>query len=1213
MSVHLQLLNRTTVVGQGELTALPLGKPLALLIYLRATKTPTHRDDLASLFWSSEPKRARASLRNALWTIRDRLGEDVIETDGELVRANADLVSLDLDDLRHAIKSGDASEAIDLWGRGLLPDLAISGSPGWDRWVEELEDQLSEPLRVTVEEVARTAEPAQARRYGAFLATTFPWRSDYWTAWVQTCLDAADVACAEEALAAARRHPLNDDVQSELDELADRVEAARRAVAISDEDRLVELPMVGRSKVLARLRTHIRQDDGPSLTAISGPAGVGKTRLANEFLRGETDATVVRTGSSESDVRTPWGLVVSLARELASCEGAAGISIRSANALARIAPSLGPQLGASSEAELRDRRVESVTIADAFFDLVEAVAEQQQLIVFVDDLHWTDTASRDVLLRIGRMTRTDLRIVVTSRSGDADRATIGALQLQAERQWAVREELGNLRRSEVREAIGLAITLEPPEMMESLLDRVFDISAGNPLVINSLINEMKASDRLTWREPDGWVLSLDSVEQLVVPDSLRALLRERIATLGPTAHSLLSRLAHAERPRTVEYLFPEVTGPTRDGAVAELTRLQLAELRDDGHLYFPHEVTREIIRRAIPTRDRTSPGGSRVRRRGIMAAAVIIVIAAAAWGLDAAWSTEGGDLFPTDHSLVVFRNDGIALQYDFDPGTSEFVVLDSVPTSGLYRARRLADGRMMLSGRATPSLERGPDAALREWGSNESRIVFASDPDDGLEAVLPSGRFALVNTAEETDGWRTIPLLYDMDTGRSEVILRSSTPGSNPARLSPLGDRILLTTGAGATWALTSLRGDTLGTIDPRIPGRYGGWCGSDAVILGGLPPGGIRRYDKHDLTTGEATRLDLPVARSVTCTDDGRFLGFITIAGGQQRLHVRELESGTEISTALPVDTRRYSFVPDRLPPVPVAVEAPDSIKVTWGGEQPVDIRVLDQDGRLFPDVALDLKSTDPSVARVLGERIIGNRPGTAEVEVRIHGAHWSTIGVRVNDSDEPRGARWSDALDAGYAAEWIALGEPLPVPTDSALRLTGDGNYFDGIASRRAFTLPRGGTAEFEFRVPLVDRTDRQRVMLCLSEGEEGPSEDNQGVNWVAMEELCLRYPFGELALFDPGAVYLNSTFVDLGRVQLPDALVPDGGWTHMALELSADGFVSVAINRQLVFTSPVPMVADPGREWHIKITGAEVGTTAMIRDVVLWDGMRYRATPR
>ncbi|HKK93709.1 MAG TPA: AAA family ATPase, partial [Longimicrobiales bacterium] len=1148
MLVSLHLLDQTELCDREGLARLPLGKPLALVVYLRVSGKAVHRTDLTELFWSSSPKRARASLRNALWTIRDRLDEDVIETDGDLVRANPDLISLDLDDLRHALKAGDAAEAIDLWGEGLLPDLAITDAPGWDRWVEELHDEISEPLRITVEETARAAETDEARRYRAFLATTFPWKSGYWTAWVQTCLDAADVACAEEALTAARRHPLNDEVQSELDELAERVEAARRAVSRSDEDRRLELPMVGRSRVLARLRKHARQPAGPPFIAITGAAGVGKTRLVNEFLLGETDATIVRSAAFEADARTPWSLVVSLAHELAGQEGAAGISMQSANALARVAPSLAPVLGASPEIERADGRMQAVTVADAFFDLVEAVAEQQRLILFIDDLHWADTVSRDVLLRMGRMTRTDLRVVVTCRSGDADRNTIAAIQMQTERQWAVREELRNLRRGEVREAIALAITLEPPRLLEPLLDRVYDISAGNPLVLNSLLQEMKTTDRLTWREPDGWVLVIDRIDDLTVPDSLRALLAERIGTLSATAYSLLSRLAHAEGPTAVETLMPGHEEPARQAAVSELVRLELAERRDDRRLHFPHEVTREIVRRDLGTKGDGSP---RHRSRTIAAASVVLLgVAGAAWGVGAMATPPADGPFPEDHSLVLVRQDNVAVRYEFDLGTGALVPVDSTGAGGLDLVSRLTDGRLALSGRVSPSPDRGPDGALRFWGEDQTRIVVANEPDDRLKGLHPNGRFALATTADETGGWRPVAYMLDLETGDTQEVLRPPFPGSAMTILSPLGNRILGATGRGGQWAVVDLAGDTITTLSNDPPGLDAAWCGNDAVLLGSRRPGLPTSYRRHDLLTDEVEDVDIfaPHVSGIACSVDGRHLAWVTLTEGIQRVYVRNLDVGNEVSLDLPLDGVRVQLVPDQAPVVPVELEVPGSVVIAWGHDRPLDVRVLDQRGHELAYPGLGFASRDPGVARMLGSRLVGNRPDTTSIDVLIDGLPWTQIPVRVENvgSQLPAGTRFLDPLDGDFRTDWITIGEPAPVQLDTALRLTGDGNFRDGIVSRSGFGLPGGATVEMEFRLPLTDRRDRQRVSLCLDAGQAAPSEENDGEAWITDERVCTTYPAGELSLFDRGAILVFGSYVALGAIPLPDDLVPSGDWT-------------------------------------------------------------------
>jgi len=79
-------------MSRAEGVVIPAGKPLALLVYLSCSEKEVSRDVLAELLWpNSTRSRARHSVWQALWYVRDRLGADAILGD-EKVHANSERV-----------------------------------------------------------------------------------------------------------------------------------------------------------------------------------------------------------------------------------------------------------------------------------------------------------------------------------------------------------------------------------------------------------------------------------------------------------------------------------------------------------------------------------------------------------------------------------------------------------------------------------------------------------------------------------------------------------------------------------------------------------------------------------------------------------------------------------------------------------------------------------------------------------------------------------------------------------------------------------------------------------------------------------------------------------------------------------------------------------------------------------------------------------------
>ncbi|HVX88262.1 MAG TPA: hypothetical protein VG940_04990, partial [Gemmatimonadales bacterium] len=115
-------------------------KLVSVLVYLLLA-TPRgyqRRDRVAGLFWPEQPDpRARASLRNVLYGLREALGPDAVETRGdEEVRVPDGAVECDALAFERAIADGELARALELY-RGELLAGTFLGVPALEQWLEE--------------------------------------------------------------------------------------------------------------------------------------------------------------------------------------------------------------------------------------------------------------------------------------------------------------------------------------------------------------------------------------------------------------------------------------------------------------------------------------------------------------------------------------------------------------------------------------------------------------------------------------------------------------------------------------------------------------------------------------------------------------------------------------------------------------------------------------------------------------------------------------------------------------------------------------------------------------------------------------------------------------------------------------------------------------------------------------------------------------------
>ena len=136
------------LTGPDGVVDLPSGKLAGLLAYLACTAPkPQPRERLSALLWGSHfDAQAKQNLRQALSRLRKVLGQDALESDGEVVWLNAAAVLCDVSRFEVLIQEGsrDAlSAAADLYRGRLIDDVAVS-EEGWSEWLTGERERLLE-------------------------------------------------------------------------------------------------------------------------------------------------------------------------------------------------------------------------------------------------------------------------------------------------------------------------------------------------------------------------------------------------------------------------------------------------------------------------------------------------------------------------------------------------------------------------------------------------------------------------------------------------------------------------------------------------------------------------------------------------------------------------------------------------------------------------------------------------------------------------------------------------------------------------------------------------------------------------------------------------------------------------------------------------------------------------------------------------------------
>jgi DNA-binding CsgD family transcriptional regulator/tetratricopeptide (TPR) repeat protein len=337
---------------------------------------------------------------------------------------------------------------------------------------------------------------------------------------------------------------------------------------------------VGRVKELQTLEAaRGRAADGePAVVLVGGEAGVGKTRLVAELAAHcATDGMRVLSGGCVpvGGDELPYAAIAQALRPLPEELGMdvmrelAGPSWRE---LAHLSPALGePQaVPAGQAAQLR--------LFELLLGLLGRLSEQMPVALVVEDVHWADQSTRDLLAFLVRNLRRErVLAVLTYRSDEPRTDRLGPWLAELDRGGPVqRLEIPRLDRTQTAAQLVGILGAAPPA---DLADAVFARSEGNPFFTEELLKSIRAgTDKL--------------------PVTLGDLLRGRVRTLPEQAQKVLALTAVAGRPVPHRLLASvanlderELDQALRDAITHQL--LVTGAEKDD--YQFRHALLREVV------------------------------------------------------------------------------------------------------------------------------------------------------------------------------------------------------------------------------------------------------------------------------------------------------------------------------------------------------------------------------------------------------------------------------------------------------------------------------------------------------------------------------------------------------------------------------------------------------------------------------------------
>jgi class 3 adenylate cyclase/tRNA A-37 threonylcarbamoyl transferase component Bud32/tetratricopeptide (TPR) repeat protein len=286
-----------------------------------------------------------------------------------------------------------------------------------------------------------------------------------------------------------------------------------------DADRM---PLVGREHELGLLRQRSSRaiEGSGQAVVLVGEAGIGKSRLASELMREAAAPHWIRLECQcveEDEGRVLRPIEVLIERELigahASPEGRLPL-LESALEELGLSDELVPLaswLGLAIETPAGPPDVARIRLLDAIIRVLLTLADQRPVAFLVEDLHWADATTIDLLGRL------------IEQIDDAALLVLATTRPEFSVPWGQRVLLLPLGRLDPAAARRVALASQPADLLsDSMLDAIVEWTEGVPFFIEELVHEVGRKG----------VRRADSIAELGIPPTLRGLLGARLDAVG---------------------------------------------------------------------------------------------------------------------------------------------------------------------------------------------------------------------------------------------------------------------------------------------------------------------------------------------------------------------------------------------------------------------------------------------------------------------------------------------------------------------------------------------------------------------------------------------------------------------------------------------------------------------------------------------------------